>query len=157
MWGIVLLGLPHRHSFPRNSASGPAWMLLGSLMFMMWRRDLGTDSTARSLTANAAAASWRVGHVEPYLRGNQIPGASRHRRDVVPHRAALDASCEVRFEAIVALRAALTRGAVVAPVVVAPRRVDELRLGLEVNFAHLTFNDGGARRQDFELCWSRFV
>ena len=41
-------------------------MLLGSLMFMMWRRDLGTDSTARSLTANALAASWRVGHVEPY-------------------------------------------------------------------------------------------
>ena len=51
LWGIGLSGLPQRHSFPRNSASGPAWMLLRSLMFMMWRRDLGTDSMARSLTA----------------------------------------------------------------------------------------------------------
>ena len=31
-------------------------MLLRSLMFMMWRRDLGTLSTARSFAANAFLA-----------------------------------------------------------------------------------------------------
>ena len=79
-------------------------MLLGSLMFMMWRRDLGTLSTARSLLANAAAASWRVGHVEPYLRGNQMSGTPRHRRNMFHtephsmHRARSDSSRYSRFE-----------------------------------------------------------
>ena len=77
-----MAGLPQTHSFPRNSASGPAWMLLGSLMFMMWRRDLGTDSI-----------------------------------EILIH---------------------------------------EIKPGLDF-CSLLTFNDGAARRQDLELCWSRFV
>ena len=58
-------------------------MLLRSLMFMMWRRDLGTDSMARSLTANALAASSRVGHVEPYSmhRARSRSGFERHFRE----------------------------------------------------------------------------
>ena len=55
-------------------------MLLRSLMFMMWRRDLGTDSMARSLTANALAASSRVGHVEPYSMHRARSDSRRYSR-----------------------------------------------------------------------------
>ena len=46
----------------------------------------------------------------------------------VPHRAALDASREVGLQSILALRAALTRRADVAPVIIFPSSVDDLRL-----------------------------
>ena len=60
-------------------------MLLRSLMFMTWRRDLGTDSTARSLLANAVLASSRVGHVEPYSM-HRARSDSRRYYILVPER-----------------------------------------------------------------------